>query len=711
MKKIFFIIFMLVCANSFAQTYPYKQWHQGYTAPVNWNAIANDSKLDNQGNLVVVGLRDSSGSSTFFRGGLITKFKKQGGIDWTAFNPGYFVSLNSLRFYGVDIDNQNNIYAAGRSDSALNFAKKATLIKYSSNGNVLWEKHIGVDPFYKESGFNDVHIDGEGNIIASGYVVTTTGGSDSIKLLMVKFNPSGSVIWTQTFLSPILTMALGMNTRIATDNTSNIWMFYEGAINSGKGVVVMSKFNSNGTQIWTNYYQGTNNTRSDAVVDLKIGPDNNPVFYYVLQNNSPAFSNIFITKLHQTTFAEIFRNGYGVAFDQSEERPGNVTINSLNEVYFCMSSKTSDLTNYEGILYKLTPAGTQVWIKTFNTLQQSADYMTKIGLDNENNVYALAYSGAYVTGYVIRYDNSGNEKWKTNFQPYGFYNNYNNLHVGINKEIYLAFTNLPASRTAIQAYKFIQVPGQLSQPVRNVNKPITDLQDTYDTINVSGIPNSSVILNLQVKIDSVVHSYPHDLTFHITSPGGYKDSVIKEPGNFIPGTGFFRTQLADSAYRIIDSASNPFTGYYRPYRFLSAYNFLKAGGNWILRIRDNADGDTGTLYKWGLVITYYDSLLTEIKTVTVSNSNDPERFSLSQNYPNPFNPSTQINFQIPGESKVSMQIFDVTGRLVLTLINNESYEAGGHTVQFNASSLASGTYFYRLAAGDFVQTKKMLLIK
>lgn len=89
----------------------------------------------------------------------------------------------------------------------------------------------------------------------------------------------------------------------------------------------------------------------------------------------------------------------------------------------------------------------------------------------------------------------------------------------------------------------------------------------------------------------------------------------------------------------------------------------------------------------------------------------PNEFKLSQNYPNPFNPTTKIDFELPKESKVALQIFDITGRMIAVLVNNENYKAGYYTVQFNASSLASGTYFFRLAAGDYIQTKKMQLIK
>lgn len=89
----------------------------------------------------------------------------------------------------------------------------------------------------------------------------------------------------------------------------------------------------------------------------------------------------------------------------------------------------------------------------------------------------------------------------------------------------------------------------------------------------------------------------------------------------------------------------------------------------------------------------------------------PNEFRLSQNYPNPFNPTTKIDFEIPKDSKIALHVFDMTGRMVAVLVNNENYKAGYYTVQFNAGSLASGTYFFRFIAGDFVQTKKMQLIK
>ena len=92
------------------------------------------------------------------------------------------------------------------------------------------------------------------------------------------------------------------------------------------------------------------------------------------------------------------------------------------------------------------------------------------------------------------------------------------------------------------------------------------------------------------------------------------------------------------------------------------------------------------------------------------NNSLPVEFSLSQNYPNPFNPSTTISFSIPEKSYVSIKVYNVLGKEVATLVNEE-ITAGNHDVDFNASELASGTYFYKLQTGKFVNVKKMILIK
>jgi len=88
----------------------------------------------------------------------------------------------------------------------------------------------------------------------------------------------------------------------------------------------------------------------------------------------------------------------------------------------------------------------------------------------------------------------------------------------------------------------------------------------------------------------------------------------------------------------------------------------------------------------------------------------PTKFELSQNYPNPFNPSTTIRFSLPKETQLKINIYNTLGELVETLAEG-TFEAGYHKVTFNASSLSSGAYIYRLESSEFMQVKKMLFLK
>jgi photosystem II stability/assembly factor-like uncharacterized protein len=88
----------------------------------------------------------------------------------------------------------------------------------------------------------------------------------------------------------------------------------------------------------------------------------------------------------------------------------------------------------------------------------------------------------------------------------------------------------------------------------------------------------------------------------------------------------------------------------------------------------------------------------------------PIAVSLEQNYPNPFNPSTTIRYGLPKRSNVTLTVFNTLGQVVATLVN-ETQNAGHHDVKFEASGLASGVYFYRLQAGEYVATKKLLILK
>jgi hypothetical protein len=120
-------------------------------------------------------------------------------------------------------------------------------------------------------------------------------------------------------------------------------------------------------------------------------------------------------------------------------------------------------------------------------------------------------------------------------------------------------------------------------------------------------------------------------------------------------------------------------------------------------------------YSYRLKQIDYDGTFEYSQTVEIEITS-PNGFALFQNYPNPFNPSTVISWQLPVSSLVTLKIYDVLGKEVATLVNKEM-EAGSYEIEFsagsfgNASEISSGTYFYRLQAGGFTETKKLLLLK
>jgi Secretion system C-terminal sorting domain len=144
---------------------------------------------------------------------------------------------------------------------------------------------------------------------------------------------------------------------------------------------------------------------------------------------------------------------------------------------------------------------------------------------------------------------------------------------------------------------------------------------------------------------------------------------------------------------------------YLYYRSIS-YLFLATSGTQVLvDAADTTSPSTGVIPVSD--ITFINASITDVPHV---NNTIPDNFNLGQNYPNPFNPATNIRFQISKSGFVSLRVYDVLGKEVATLVN-EYKPAGKYEIEFNASNLSSGVYYYRLTAGSFSAVKKMILLK
>ena len=135
----------------------------------------------------------------------------------------------------------------------------------------------------------------------------------------------------------------------------------------------------------------------------------------------------------------------------------------------------------------------------------------------------------------------------------------------------------------------------------------------------------------------------------------------------------------------------------------SSVKMFDCDGNYI---EDFIPGGSGGL------ITPNAVVIREVNVSSVPGDDDiiNKSFMLEQNFPNPFNPRTVISYQLPGTSKVTLKVYNVLGKEITTLVNEE-LPSGNHEIEFDASALPSGIYFYQLRAINFVETKKMLMIK
>jgi hypothetical protein len=235
-----------------------------------------------------------------------------------------------------------------------------------------------------------------------------------------------------------------------------------------------------------------------------------------------------------------------------------------------------------------------------------------------------------------------------------------------------------------------------------LNKNLLDYSWVYDTVTVS-VPSYYLVIDVNVKVDTLIHTWDEDVSGYLWH-GGIGCKIINRVGGSCDN--FIGTLLDDSATTPLSSGSAPFTGSFKPSNPLSVFNGYanNPNGNWIIAFSDTAGGDTGFLKAWCLILTFY-IIDGGIKTITI-----PSYYALKQNYPNPFNPSTKIEYYLPKTGNVKLTIFDLLGKEVTVLVNGLK-NPGIYTVDFDASRLSSGVYFYRMEAGSFADTKKMLLLK
>ncbi len=221
----------------------------------------------------------------------------------------------------------------------------------------------------------------------------------------------------------------------------------------------------------------------------------------------------------------------------------------------------------------------------------------------------------------------------------------------------------------------------------------------------AGVANGedAVVKRALAWMDSL--SYAHDVMVSRDTVWNLADSIrvtakVENPGNHWLVVSAIVTSAQGSAVDSVVLIRTPGDSLWGA--FIRAPG---ANGRYNISVR-TSDVTSGT-YRRLPNVAWFIAIVTDIDELA---ENLPQVFGLQQNYPNPFNPSTTIKYQLPAKSHVTLKVYDVLGREVATLANNLE-EPGYKAVQWDARSVASGVYLYRLQAGAFVQTSKMCVIR
>ncbi len=237
----------------------------------------------------------------------------------------------------------------------------------------------------------------------------------------------------------------------------------------------------------------------------------------------------------------------------------------------------------------------------------------------------------------------------------------------------------------------------------DVNEEILDLLTTEDGLTVGSstkVASTDKLVGVQLTLDDVGHTSVGDLTI-MFSHAGVMDTVMYHSGE--DGDNILNMTFSDALEMPADSAVAPFTGGFKPYKPLSAFNDLDPTGAWILRIRDDVSGNTGVLNAWSLKLFLED----ESGTTTIKNIKNNRTAGLKC-YPNPVRNTAIIKYYLSKAEDVELSVFDLSGRKIRILQSSRKPQ-GVNTYRLNTSSLASGIYFIQLKAGNINEVNRILV--
>lgn len=572
--------------------------------------------------------------------------------------------------------------------------------KADLNGNILLQSEMPNPLFYYSAYITKLPL--------NQYRVVGLGSSP-FKVYQSEYSESGLLKFS---------IQSGYNNDKCTDYkyfNNNLYVSYISEVNGNFKSSFITKISTNGSVQWNkNVY---NNNKGKASVN-GIDCDNTNIFCAAELDDT-------ITNRVNTHFISL-DNTANINFDFSfksffnTDNSGKIIKTYNGAVY--IAGQYKDSLNYTKTFLAKNIGNENIWIKKFNGGTVS-DSLVSLSFDTLGNSFVSynSFSGALSTEFkVLKINSSGNIIYiKTVSNPGGIY--------------------LKKSETDSKGYLYLLAS--------------TKINGNYDLITQKSDTNSSPLwtdtYNNSLNTDDIGCGLVLDKNNNIIITGNIvKNQNLDALTLKISNNGervWNKTYSTGNKFRVKDIMSDDLNVYYvygfvKDAQGLDKQTIIEYDYNGSLRktldfnTRDTTvlsfsnnfmkmfvtDGlpnvkklycvsNVNRINRGGEIKINFFSVTSITETENIV-GNIPQSYSLQQNYPNPFNPSTTINFQIPQNSFVNLKIYDINGRELLVLLN-ENLQAGAHKITFDGSNLPSGVYYYKLSSVNFSDTKKMVLIK
>ena len=510
-----------------------------------------------------------------------------------------------------------------------------------------------------------IKVDDDGFVYVGASIAKTPGYTDAA---VIKYNPFGDTLWLRYYNNPV-NNGSSVNDMFIDSNGNIVVTGQCGGFNYDDGFTV--KFDSSGNTLWTQRYDGGDIDRANAAVTDDLGN------VYVTGDTWKVYESDNIVTIKYNSAGDTIWSSIWCGPEDASDLGKDLALDIYGNLLF---GGTCDW--YWGtidyVIIKLSQVGNIVWIKKYDSPDQGHDYLKAIATDNDGNIYVTG-SSYKITGtfdiITVKYDANGDTIWTRRYNGAGNGDDVvNDMLVDSLGNIFLCGSSFVSGNGIDCLTLKYNSDGVLVWA--KTYAEYSYHSDAATSLALDGLGNVYVTGTAGTSSSNIAY-----LTIKYDNSGNEKWVTLYDgPGN----NGY------DVASSICVDNSN--------------YVYITGSSTGLISGRDIA------------TIKYVQGP----NAVDDNLSGPLARFVLEQNYPNPFNPSTKIKYSVPQTSQVQIKIFDVLGNEIKTLINEEK-PIGTYEVEFNVSSLsssvsakggyASGVYFYQLKAGDFISTKKMILLK